>query len=311
MIENSGSGYLAIECVGEWLDEQSLDTLCDALTELGALSVDAADADAGTDQETPLFGEPGSDSLDDGSMWPRLRLQVLFPADAPCDRDAVYACIRESVAGIDAFVERTIADADWVRETQAQFAPIPVADDLLIIPSWIDSPLPANMRAIRLDPGVAFGTGSHPTTQLCLEWLNRAPLAGAIVVDYGTGSGILAILAAMRGAARVIGIDIDPQAVAAAQYNAKVNGVAVEFIDAHTPLDAHTDFLVANILTNPLKALAPLFAARVRAGGVLVLSGILAVQAGEVVTAYAPDFALAVDAERDGWVRMVGQRASA
>jgi len=206
---------------------------------------------------------------------------------------------------------QAVPDADWVRVTQAQFGPIPVAGArraLHIIPSWhADTAVPDDALAIQLDPGLAFGTGSHPTTHLCLQWLLDVLPAGASVLDYGCGSGLLAIAAGKLGAGDITAVDIDPQAVTATRENAQANGVALAALlpDALPP--GTFDVVVANILSNPLKMLAPMLAARVADGGHLVLSGVLARQADEVAAAYAPWLALSVWREADGWVCLSGQ----
>ena len=199
-----------------------------------------------------------------------------------------------------------VVEQDWVRATQAQFAPLHIHDRLWIVPSWCEPPNPSAIN-VTLDPGLAFGTGSHPTTRLCLEWLARELTRGASVLDYGCGSGILAIAAARLGAGRVAGVDVDPQAVDAARANAAANRVAATFT-LPGALAGMFDVVVANILANPLVSIAADLAARVRDGGHIVLSGILETQAEAVMTAYRGWFNIAVSASDDGWIALAGTR---
>jgi len=194
-----------------------------------------------------------------------------------------------------------------VRLTQAQFEPIRINQRLWIVPSWHTAPDPAAIN-LELDPGMAFGTGSHPTTHLCLDWLSQQVRHGVSVLDYGCGSGILGLAAAKLGAGRVLGVDIDPHALTAARDNAERNGVTLELRTSSEPLDDRFDLVVANILTNPLCVLAPLLAGRVAAGGRLALAGVLDSQAEQVIAAYAPHIPLRVGAMREGWVRLEGDR---
>lgn len=283
-------------------DCRHADRLADALIEHGALSASIEDADAGTPAEQPQFGEPGSPTA---PGWARSRIVALL--DEAADPDILLA-ICAPLAGLDAappYACETVAEQNWVQITQAQFAPIRISSRLWIVPSWHAPPDPEAI-ALVLDPGMAFGTGSHPTTRLCLEWLERAVTPGVSVLDYGCGSGILAIAAARFGAAEVLGVDIDAQAVAVARDNAERNGVRAHFADSANTLRGQFDIVVANILSNPLKALAPALCAHVRAGGRLALSGILAEQAEALVAAYAPWLPLTAAAEREGWVCLTG-----
>lgn len=276
------------------------EALADALLEAGALAVSIEDRDAGTTAEEAQFGEPG---LGDPHAWRRNWVVALLPEET--DVPALLARLGRP-ADAEHQIE-TIAEQDWVRLTQSQFEPIRVTDRLWIVPTWHDAPDPQAINIV-LDPGLAFGTGSHPTTRLCLAWLAENLRGGECVLDYGCGSGILAIAAARLGAARVVGVDIDPQAVAAARDNAERNAVRAEFYLPDAAPDLRADVLVANILTNPLKALAPLFARSVRPGGRIALSGILTEQAQAVIDAYAPWFDLAISATEEGWCLLAGQR---
>ncbi len=286
------------------VDSKQAEPLSDALMEAGALSVALEDADAGTVDETPLFGEPDHPTAE---LWQRSIAAVLFEATAD-----VAAILAEAATAIGmptpaAYAIETVADADWVRLTQAQFDPIPISPRLWIVPTWHDAPDAAAIN-LKLDPGLAFGTGSHPTTRLCLAWLDAHLRGGETLLDYGCGSGILAIAAARLGASQVDGIDIDPQAVAASQDNARLNAVIARFgLPGSLPEQSY-DVVVANILTNPLKAMAPLLAARVRPGGRLVLSGILAEQAEDVMRLYRPWFVFDPPASDESWVRLAGIR---
>ncbi len=273
----------------------------DALLEAGALSVQAEDADAESPDEQPQYGEPGMPAAGAGGVsgWRRTVLAALVGADA--DPGAVL----EAAAGAlgraaPTFEVRFVADQDWVRLTQSQFEPIPIGERLVITPSWHANDDPSRIGIV-LDPGLAFGTGSHPTTRLCLQWLEAHLPAGATVIDYGCGSGILAIAAARLGAASVTGIDIDPQALVATRDNAARNRVEVEVRATSDERPPPADVVVANILSRPLKLLAPVLTDLVRPGGALVLSGVLERQVDEVSAAYAPRLALSVAASADGW----------
>lgn len=284
-------------------DAASAEALTDALMEAGALSAGIEDADAGTPEETPQFGEPG---MDIAAAWDHSRIAALFEADA--DAGAVLAaCCAGLGLPTPPFTLETVEEQNWVQLTQSQFDPIRVSDKLWIVPSWHETPAPDAINLI-LDPGMAFGTGSHPTTRLCLEWLERYVTADCSLLDYGCGSGILAIAAARLGASPVTGVDIDPQAVDAAKANAERNGVSAHFADSREPIDGQFDILIANILANPLKALAPALAAHVRPGGWLALSGILVEQEEELMAIYSPWFAMAVADRREGWVCLEGRR---
>jgi ribosomal protein L11 methyltransferase len=280
------------------------EALADALLDAGALSASIEDADAGTPQETPQFGEPGSITT---PGWERSRVVALLEPDTDAD-ELIAACA--ATAGLSetpTYTREDVAEQNWVQLTQAQFEPIRVSERLWIVPSWHEAPDPDALVLV-LDPGMAFGTGSHPTTRLCLEWLERIVTPGVSILDYGCGSGILAIAAAKLGASEVLGVDIDLQAVTAARNNAERNDVSARFDDSARPLAGQFDIVVANILANPLKALAPAITGHVRSGGQLALSGILAEQAEELIAIYAPYIPLSVADTRDGWVCLAGTR---
>jgi len=277
----------------------------DALLEAGALSVDATDANAGTPGETPIYGEPGTL---DSARWPVTRLTALFSGASDPERAVAQAA---AVLGesLPAYSMATIPGGDWVRRSQAQFAPIRVTDRLWIVPSWCAPPDPAAIN-IALDPGLAFGTGAHPSTLLCLRWLAENLRRGASVLDYGCGSGILAIAAAKLGASRVAGIDIDPQAIETSRANAAANGAIIEFgLPEDLPAEA-VDVALANILANPLELMAPLLAARVRVGGSIVLSGLLEAQVDAVLAAYERWFNIELWGTADGWAALAGVRVT-
>lgn len=287
------------------------EALSDALMDAGALSVSVEDADEGTEAEQPLFGEPGMEPAE--AAWERSRVVAL--ADADADHAAIVA---EAVAacGIDlgaaGYAVRPVAEQDWVRLTQSQFDPIHIGKNIWVVPSWHDAPDPDGL-ILELDPGLAFGTGSHPTTRLCMEWLEAHAPQDLSVLDYGCGSGILAMVAAKLGARQVCGVDIDPQAIESARYNSERNRCAINYYVpeefANSPEPQSFDVVVANILSSPLKLMAPMLSSRVAPGGMLVLSGILVRQAGEVAAAYAPLITMTVWAEHDGWVALSGRSA--
>ncbi|OMG53103.1 ribosomal protein L11 methyltransferase [Azonexus hydrophilus] len=285
-------------------DAASAEPVCDALIEIGALSASIEDADAGTPDEQPQFGEPGSVST---PGWTHSRVVALFEPDADVPGMLAEAAARVGLADVPAYSVEPVAEQNWVQLTQSQFDPIRVSGRLWIVPSWHESPDPAAINLI-LDPGMAFGTGSHPTTRLCLEWLERTVAVGDSLLDYGCGSGILAIAAAKLGAASVAGVDIDPQAVEAANANAERNGVVARFADSAQALAGEYDVVVANILSNPLRVLAPAICAHVRSGGRLALSGILREQADEIIAVYAPWIPLQVADVREDWVCLAGVR---
>lgn len=283
-------------------DASHAEPLCDALLEAGALSASIEDADAGTPDEQAQFGEPGSVN---SPGWRHSRVLALFEPTADVAAMLGAAAAEVGMTEVPAFTIEDLAEQNWVQLTQSQFDPIRVSERLWIVPSWHVTPDPAAINLI-LDPGMAFGTGSHPTTRLCLEWLERQVGNGCSLLDYGCGSGILAIAAARLGAGRVAGVDIDPQAVEAAFANAERNGVTALFADSAQPVAGEYDLVVANILSNPLRVLAPAICAHVRRGGKLALSGILSEQAEEITGIYAAWLPLLVADEREGWVCLSG-----
>jgi ribosomal protein L11 methyltransferase len=279
------------------------EALADALEEEGAIATEISDADAGTPTERAIFGEPGADA----ALWPRTRVSALFRSDAPLARIIDKALEGCGIATLAAASVSRVEDADWVTLTQRQFAPIRAGERLWIVPTWHEAPEPGAIN-IALDPGAAFGTGSHPTTRLCLAWLEKSVVAGDTVVDYGCGSGILGIAALKLGAAAATGVDIDPRALEAARYNSQRNAVALEVMDAQGALPRAARITVANILANPLRMLAPILASLTQPGGFIALSGILDEQADEVCRAYAPWARLCVSSRLDGWVLLAGKR---
>ena len=286
-------------------DCQHAEALADALLEAGALSASIEDADAGTAAETPQFGEPGSVTT---PGWDRSRVIALLEAGADASALVAACAPLAGLVDIPSFSQEEVAEQNWVQLTQSQFDPIRVSDRLWIVPSWHVAPDPEAIVLV-LDPGMAFGTGSHPTTRLCLEWLERTVSTDISILDYGCGSGILAIAAAKLGAKEVLGVDIDLQAVNAAKSNAELNTVSARFEDSTKEIKGQFDIVVANILSNPLKALAPAICAHVRPGGRLALSGILTEQSDDLIEAYSPYVALSVADSRDGWVCLAGIKA--
>ena len=263
------------------------------------------DADAGTKNETPLYGEPGSEPV---TAWPKCIVNALCAPQSDPAQLLAAACTRVNLQTLPEYRLEEVLEDDWVRRSQSQFEPVKISDKLWIVPSWADAP---NRQAINLelDPGLAFGTGSHPSTRLCLRWLEREIRGGERVLDYGCGSGILAIAALRLGAGAALGVDIDAHAVAAARANAERNRVDARFFDTETGPDMLADVIIANILANPLIVLAPLLARHLRPGGRIALSGILENQAEEVIRAYAPWARLYVSAREEGWVLLAGERA--
>jgi ribosomal protein L11 methyltransferase len=282
------------------------------MDELEALSVSVEDADAGSDAEQALFGEPGMPAPAAG--WERSTLKALFDTEAAAEQAATLVLAHAGDApdaGVHVQGLQPLGDQDWVRLTQSQFAPVEITPTFWIVPSWHEPPAAAR-QVIRLDPGLAFGTGTHPTTRMCLRWLaaHAAEAAAGRVLDYGCGSGILAIGAALMGATHIDAVDIDPAAVQSTCDNAARNGVA---LSPGLPDAAHGPYalVLANILATPLKLLAPVLAGFVAPGGWLVMAGILERQADDLRAAYAPWLDVAVAGSEDGWILMTAQRRAA
>ena len=271
--------------------------LSDELAARGAISVDLADADAGTAREREILAE----AHEQAAGWDRCRVTALFPADADIDAALEGAEVDMTAASVD-----RLEDADWVALTQRQFEPIRAGERLWIVPTWHDPPR-ADAVNIALDPGAAFGTGSHATTRMCLAWLERNVAPGDSVLDYGCGSGILAIAALKLGAASATAVDIDPLALEAARYNARRNSVALDVVDAREHVAGAVRITIANILANPLRMLAPIIVSHTAPGGAIALAGILADQAGDVRSAYARWTDLAVVAREGDWVLLAGR----
>jgi len=288
-----------------------VDALCDRLCdELDALSASIEDADAGTANEAPVFDEPGVAST---STWQRARISALFADEAAATTAAAALAAASGDATLRIESIDAVGEEDWVRLTQSQFGPCEITPAFWIVPTWSEVP-PEAREVIRLDPGRAFGTGTHPTTRMCLRWIaehgRAAGTAWPRVLDYGCGSGVLAIAARRFGARDVDAVDIDPAAIEATRVNALANDVEIA---AGLPQDAVAPYqlVVANILAAPLKLLAPVLAELVDTDGSLVLSGVLARQADELRSAYAPWLDLGVAAEDDGWILLVGTRSGA
>jgi ribosomal protein L11 methyltransferase len=283
--------------------EDRVDVLSDALDALDALSVSVEDADAQTPAEQALFGEPGMPPPKDG--WQRSRMVALFAQEAVAREAAVLLGAQDFFEDCQLLGIQTVEDQDWVRLTQSQFAPVEVTPDFWIVPTWHEPPEQAR-QIIRLDPGLAFGTGTHPTTRMCLRWIAQHDVQGQRVLDYGCGSGILAIGAAKYGATNIDAVDIDEAAVTSTKLNAQANGVQLQ---AGLPDKAQGQYqtVLANILATPLKVLAPLLCSYVAPGGHLVLAGILERQAEELQAAYAPWVTLDVADTQEGWILMTAQ----
>ena len=284
--------------------EDRVELLSEALEALDAVSVSVEDADAQTPAEQALFGEPGMPPPKDG--WQRSRILALFAAEEGAREAADLLQAQDFFAGCALLGVSPLPDQDWVRLTQSQFAPVEITPDFWIVPTWHEVPAQAR-KTIRLDPGLAFGTGTHPTTRMCLRWIAQQSGPFGRVLDYGCGSGILAIGAAKFGATDIDAVDIDEAAVESTRLNAEANGVSV---NAGLPDKAGGLYAIvlANILATPLKVLAPLLCAHVAQGGSLVLAGILERQADELKAAYSPFLALDVSDCEDGWILMTATR---
>ena len=293
-------------------DNIHAEVLSEALLELGALSTDIHDAAAGTEREQVLFDEPGETS---GEFWFASELTALFNADVDIPTIVRAATEAAQLSNPPRYYVKYVEEQDWVRSTQSQFRPIRISSHLWVVPSWHEIPDPAAVNLI-LDPGLAFGTGTHPSTQLCLEWLDENVRGGEDVLDYGCGSGILAIAALKLGAGHVVGIDIDPQAVEASRQNALLNQCEETKVEFHMPEETQAgaesggqaDMVVANILANPLIILAPILINATRKGGQIALSGILMEQAEEVMQVYRQYFDMRIARNREGWALLTGVR---
>ena len=294
---------------------ETAEPLGDALLELGALSVTVEDDAAGGYDENPLYGEPGLSP--EVQAWERSSVTALFNPEidesgSPEFIDDLLESLKEAGFKLAAPQEKIIEEQDWVRLTQSQFSPIQIGERIWVVPSWHDAPSDPNAICLAVDPGLAFGTGSHPTTHLCLLWLEQQQnLENQSLLDYGCGSGILAIAASKLGAKPVVGPDIDPQAMVAARSNAEINNTVIQFVlpnEDAPELAAQTkyDIVMANILANPLQVLAPALVNKIRPGGQIVLSGVLARQAEEVIATYSQWLTLSVWKESEGWVCLHG-----
>lgn len=301
--------------------EAEVDTLSDALMEVEALSVSVEDADADTEHEEALWGEPGMPVPREA--WQRSTIKSLFPSEAEALEAVTLILAQDWATDIHVQGIQPVDEQDWVRLTQSQFQPVPITDTFWIVPTWHEVPAAARV-AMRLDPGLAFGTGTHPTTRMCLKWIaqNAAAYQGQTVLDYGCGSGILAIGALLHGAKWADAVDIDPAAVEATLANAEANVAHLKDATGALPLLVGLPDLVgeakgaypvvlANILATPLKMLAPLLAGHVAAGGHLVLAGILARQEQELKDAYAEvGLQLQVANAEEGWILMTASKAA-
>lgn len=292
------------------VDAPSAETLLDFLMDEGALSVSLEDADNESPDEQPLYGEPGLEP--ETQAWPRSIVSILY--DETTDFDVLKAVqsfqAQGTVSNFEVLSDEALPDEDWVRKTQAAFQPIEVSKRFWVVPSWHELPDP-QAYAIRLDPGVAFGTGSHPTTHLCLQWIDEQLPAECSVLDYGCGTGILAIGAKMLGAREVFGCDIDEQAVEASCFNAQENHVDIDFSLPDGVPNQRYDVVIANILCNPLIGLAPTLLKHLKDDGTLVLSGILQDQAQGIIDFYQAQDAnltLSIWRQEEGWVCITGQR---
>lgn len=290
--------------------EDNADTISDALMDLGALSASIEDAFAETAFEQAIFGEPSSQDIQypPPGIWQQNIVTAMFEADKNVAQVIQTLSVATAITHFQYSTE-IIEEQDWVRATQAQFDPIKITDKLWIVPTWHQSNWleTAQQDAVNiiLDPGLAFGTGSHPTTHLCLEWLTNTMPAHS-VLDYGCGSGILAIAAKKLGAQHVVGVDIDDQAIVASHYNAEQNQVDVQFFDANSFAHATFDVVVANILSSALMVLAPVLAKYCKTGGQLALSGILETQTEALTERYSEWFMMDAPRQQDAWILLTG-----
>lgn len=280
--------------------ESSVQDICDALEALDALSVSVEDADAMSEAEQALFGEPGMPPPKEA--WQRSKVVALFAKESTAQEAEHLLSVQDFFATCQSLGVHSVEDQDWVTLTQSQFQPVEITPDFWIVPTWHEPPAQAK-RFIRLDPGLAFGTGTHPTTRMCLRWIASQATPSVRVLDYGCGSGILAIAAALHGAQSVDAVDIDEAAITSTLLNAKANGVALHAGHSELAVGAY-DTVLANILATPLKVLAPLLCNHVKSTGHVVLAGILERQAQELQLAYAPYCKLQVSDQEDGWILM-------
>jgi ribosomal protein L11 methyltransferase len=283
--------------------EDQVETVSEALDALDALSVSVEDADAQTPAEQALFAEPGMPPPKEG--WQRSLVVALFGSEDEAREAAQLLLPQEFFASCKLLGVQAVPDQDWVRLTQSQFAPVPITDGFWIVPTWHEPPAEAR-QTIRLDPGLAFGTGTHPTTRMCLRWIATHAPQGQRVLDYGCGSGILAIAAAKFGGREIDAVDIDEAAVRSTVDNAQANGVQLQAGLPDRAIGLYQTVL-ANILATPLKVLAPLLCGHVAPGGHLVLAGILERQAAELQAAYAAHCKLEVSDSEDGWILMTAR----
>jgi len=286
--------------LGLFCPESCVQDICDALEALDALSVSVEDADAQSDAEQALFGEPGMPPPKEA--WQRSKVVALFAKESTAQEAEHLLSVQDFFATCQSLGVHSVEDQDWVTLTQSQFQPVEITPDFWIVPTWHEPPAQAK-RFIRLDPGLAFGTGTHPTTRMCLRWIASQATPSVRVLDYGCGSGILAIAAALHGAQSVDAVDIDEAAITSTLLNAKANGVALHAGHSELAVGAY-DTVLANILATPLKVLAPLLCNHVKSTGHVVLAGILERQAQELQLAYAPYCKLQVSDQEDGWILM-------
>jgi ribosomal protein L11 methyltransferase len=280
--------------------EASVTDISEALEALDALSVSVEDADAQSESEQALFGEPGMPPPKEA--WQRSKVVALFAKEETAQDAERLLLAQDFFTHCQSLGVHPVEDQDWVTLTQSQFQPVEITPDFWIVPTWHEPPAQAT-RFIRLDPGLAFGTGTHPTTRMCLRWIASQTTPSIRVLDYGCGSGILAIAAALHGAQSVDAVDIDEAAIASTLLNAKANGVTLHAGRSELAVGAY-DTVLANILATPLKVLAPLVCNHVKPKGHLVLAGILERQAHELQQAYAPYCNLQVSDQEDGWILM-------
>ena len=289
-------------------NENNADAISDALMTIGALSASIEDANAETDAEQAIFGEPSSADIQypPPGIWQQNIVTAMFDESADA-KHIIHALSQETGIATFEFNTEIIAEQDWVRATQAQFEPIKITDKLWIVPTWHTAPS-ADAVNIVLDPGLAFGTGSHPTTHLCLQWLTQQQLLDCSVLDYGCGSGILAIAAKKLGAQHGVGVDIDAQAIIASRYNASQNSVNIALYDANTFTHQLFDLVVANILSSALMVLAPALAKYCKAGGKIALSGILVEQQNQLIARYSEWFNMDAPSQKDAWILLTGTK---